>query len=78
MDSQADYRFISGNQDYGLAWVLLLLGGVFGLHRFYQGKIITGVIYLCTGGLFLVGWIYDLFTLNHQLDFTNRLFRSGY
>lgn len=78
MDSAADYRFISGNQDYGLAWVLLLLGGVFGLHRFYQGKIISGVIYLLTGGLFLVGWIYDILTLNGQLDYSNRLFRSGY
>lgn len=78
MDRQADYRFVSGNQDYGLAWLLLILGGVFGLHRFYQGKIITGVVYLVTGGLFLVGWIYDLFTLNGQIDYSNRLFRAGY
>ena len=78
MDSSADYRFVSGNQDYGLAWILLVLGGVFGLHRFYQGKIISGIVYLLTGGLFLAGWIYDIFTLNGQLDYTNRLFRSGY
>ena len=78
MDSAADYRFISGNQDYGLAWILLLLGGVFGLHRFYQGKFVSAVVYLCTGGLLLVGVIYDIFTLNRQIDYANRLFRSGY
>jgi TM2 domain-containing membrane protein YozV len=78
MDSEADYRFVSGNQDYGLAWLLLALGGFLGLHRFYQGKIVTGVLYLFTGGLFLLGVIYDVFSLNGQLDYSNRLFRAGY
>lgn len=78
MDSAADYRFVSGRCDYGLAWILLVMGGVFGLHRFYQGKIISGLLYLFTGGLFLIGWIYDIFTMNSQLDYLNRLYRSGY
>jgi hypothetical protein len=37
----------------------IFLGGV-GAHRFYVGKIGTGIIYLFTGGLFGIGWIVDI------------------
>lgn len=30
-----------------------------GVHRFYVGKIGTGILYLLTGGLFLIGIIVD-------------------
>ena len=51
----------------------LLLGllGVFGIHRIYMGKWLTGLVYLLTGGLFFVGVIYDILTLNEQLDEIN-------
>lgn len=32
-------------------------------HKFYEGKIGMGVLYLCTAGLFGIGWIIDIFTL---------------
>ncbi len=38
---------------------LCLVGGIFGLHRFYAGKIVSGVLYLLTGGLFGFGAIVD-------------------
>ena len=45
-------------------WALLLSAGgffgVFGLHRFYVGKIGTGILWFFTGGLFLVGQIIDV------------------
>ena len=55
-------------KDYNVAWILLTFLGVFGVHRFYLGKIVTGVIYLLTGGLLLLGVIYDYWTLNDQID----------
>ena len=72
MDRQADARFAAGRYDYSVAWILQTFLGVFGIHRFYQGKIITGLIWLLTGGLFLVGWLYDYWTLNQQVDKLNR------
>ncbi len=68
MDRQAERRFKPGSKDYNVAWILLTFLGVLGIHRFYLGKIVTGVIYLLTGGLLLLGVIYDYWTLNDQID----------
>jgi TM2 domain-containing membrane protein YozV len=48
-----------------VAYLLWLLGGfgTLGLHRLYLGRWITGLIWLFTGGLFLVGAIVDLFLI---------------
>ncbi|SDX91890.1 NINE protein [Thermoactinomyces sp. DSM 45892] len=56
-------------KDKSIAYILLIfLGGFLGLHRFYLGKVATGILYLLTGGLLGIGWIYDLFTLGRQVD----------
>lgn len=73
MDRDADLRYRTGRTDYSVAWLLLTFLGIFGLHRFYMGKWITGIIYLLTGGLFLLGVLYDYWTLNGQIDERNRL-----
>lgn len=43
-----------------VALVLALFLGFWGIHRFYAGKILTGIIWLLTGGFFFIGWIYDI------------------
>jgi TM2 domain-containing membrane protein YozV len=72
MDRKADARFVTGPVDYSVAWLLQTFLGVFGLHRFYMGKWGTGLIWLLTGGVFLIGWLIDFCTLNAQVDERNR------
>ncbi|MEM8491553.1 MAG: TM2 domain-containing protein [Pseudomonadota bacterium] len=71
MNEEADHRYIDGEVDYSIAWILLTFLGIFGVHRFYQGKILTGILYLFTGGLCLLGVLYDYWTLNEQIDDLN-------
>ena len=72
MDAQADRRYTGGRIDYNLTWILLTFLGVFGVHRFYMGKICTGIIWLLTGGFFFIGYLYDMWTLNEQVSSRNR------
>ena len=71
LDRAADRRFISGPWDYSVGWVLLTFLGPLGVHRMYLGKWWTGLLYLLTGGLFGLGWIYDYWTFNEQLSEKN-------
>lgn len=71
MDREADLKYRNGPVNYTVSWVLLTFLGIFGIHRFYMGKWITGILYLCTGGLFLLGVLYDYWTLNSQIDERN-------
>ena len=43
-----------------IALLLCIFLGGFGIHRFYVGKIGTGILYLFTGGLCGIGWIVDI------------------
>lgn len=45
------------------AFLLCLFLGGFGAHKFYEGKIGMGVLYLLTFGLFGIGWFIDLIAL---------------
>lgn len=46
-----------------IAFLLCLFLGCFGVHKFYEGRILLGIVYLCTGGLCGVGVIIDLIIL---------------
>lgn len=56
---------------------ILRIFGFTGSHRFYYGKPVSGTIWFFTLGLFLIGWIIDLFlipSMDRQADFR---YRSG-
>jgi TM2 domain-containing membrane protein YozV len=71
MDRDADRRYLAGPKSYNVSWVLLTFLGIFGIHRFYLGKWLTGLLWLLTGGLLLLGVLYDYWTLNGQVDEVN-------
>ena len=72
MDREADLRYQAGPTDYTVGWVLLPFLGIFGVHRLYMGKWITGILYLLTAGLLGLGVLYDFWTLNDQITVANR------
>lgn len=72
MDRDAERRFVSGRIDYNLAWILLTFLGVFGIHRMFLGKWFTGILWFFTGGLFLLGYVYDYWTWNAQISEANQ------
>lgn len=43
-----------------VAFLLCLLFGPLGVHCFYSGRILRGILFLFTGGFFLIGWLWDL------------------
>ena len=57
----------------GIAYFLWLVSGfgALGFHRFYLGKPVTAVLWMCTGGLGMFGSAYDFFTLSGQVREAN-------
>ncbi|TFG91809.1 MAG: TM2 domain-containing protein [Syntrophobacterales bacterium] len=74
----ANQRVYEGWVDYSLAWILLTFLGLFGANRIYMEKWFTGVLYLLTGGIFGLGYLYDFWTLNDQIATANDFQWCGY
>ena len=73
MDEAADKKYQAGKYEYTVAWVFLTFLGVFGIHRFYLNRVLTGLLWLFTGGLFGLGYLYDLWNLNGMISEANRM-----
>ena len=57
-------------KETGLAYLLWVAGffGFSGLHRMYMGRWVSGLIWLFTGGLCMVGQIVDLIMMERMLE----------
>lgn len=56
---------------------ILWIFGFFGAHRFYYGRQLTGTLWFFTGGLFLIGWIIDLFLIPSMDRDADRRYTAG-
>jgi len=72
MERKAERRYSDGRINYNVSWLLLTFLGLFGIHRFYMGKVVSGIVYLFTAGLFTIGIVYDYWTLNQQVSEANQ------
>jgi len=77
MDREADLKFPAGAKSYTISWVLLTFLGVLGIHRAYLGKWLSAIVWFFTGGLFTLGFLYDLWTWNEQVREENEKLRMA-
>jgi hypothetical protein len=59
-----------------LDWTVNLILTIFfdwivhGINRILRGKVVAGVVWIITGGLFGIGWIIDIITMITKKDIT--------
>jgi TM2 domain-containing membrane protein YozV len=61
-----------------VAYLLWFFFGFLGIHKFYLGKPVAGILYILTAGLFFIGWFLDLFTIPSQVDLYNLKMQNPY
>eukprot|EP00105_Crassostrea_gigas_P034326 XP_019918474.1 PREDICTED: uncharacterized protein LOC105317634 [Crassostrea gigas] len=52
-------------------YVLWFPGGLIGLHHFYLNNTRLGIFYLCTFGIFGIGWLIDAFLMPYHVKIAN-------
>lgn len=78
----AERRYVAGEVDYNMAWILLTFLGPLGIHRLYLGKWATGLFLLIVGPTAFIAfppivvvaaavYLYDFLTLNEQITAIN-------
>lgn len=58
-----DYGYGGYARNKWVAFFLCLFLGYVGAHKFYEGKVGMGILYIFTVGLFGIGWLVDLITI---------------
>lgn len=56
----ANYITNTSDKNKKTALILCAAGGFLGLHRFYVGRILTGLLFMVTLGFCGIGWLIDL------------------
>jgi uncharacterized RDD family membrane protein YckC/TM2 domain-containing membrane protein YozV len=56
-------RTAVSNKSKSTTFLLCYFFGVLGVHRFYLGKLLTGILMLITGGGLLIWWVLDLYLI---------------
>jgi len=65
-----------GRKSYVTAYAFLFHWGILGIHRFYLGRYVSGIIWLLTGGLFGIGVFFDIFLTGAYIRFWNEDHRN--
>lgn len=60
----ANYTTVTSDKSKSTALKLCAFGGWLGLHQFYVGNIGKGILYVCTFGLMVFGWIGDIIKIS--------------
>lgn len=81
LQESAERKFVDGDYDYNIAWILLTFLGFAGAHRLYLGKIVSGGLMLLVavtspmfppiGLIIATVYLYDYWTLNNQVSEEN-------
>ena len=59
-----------------LDWIVKLILTIFfdplvqGINRVLRGKVIIGILWIITGGIFFIGWLVDIITMLTRKDIT--------
>lgn len=56
----ANYTTMTSDKSKSAALKLCIFGGWIGLHQYYVGNIGKGLLYTCTIGICLIGWLHDI------------------
>lgn len=62
-EDEKDYVVKRSGKNKWIAFFLCLFFGFAGIHKFYEEKVLLGIVYIFTFGLFGIGWAIDLIIL---------------
>jgi restriction system protein len=58
--AKANYVTVTSDKSKRKALLLCIFAGYLGAHYFYVGRTGKGILYLCTMGLCMFGWLFDI------------------